>query len=506
MNLSRKIKNALISIYHKNRLDDIVKKLHSLGINIFSTGGTAKFIRGLGVPVTEIAELTNYPSILGGRVKTLHPKIFGGILARREEQNDLLQLGEYEIPPFDLVIVDLYPFQETIAKGGSEQEIIEKIDIGGISLIRAGAKNFRDVVIIPSRNDYEKIFSILENSKGETTLEERKYFASRAFQVSSSYDSAIRKYFSGNNEEIFIDYDNKTSLRYGENPHQQGYFYGNLNEIFGQLHGKELSYNNLVDVDSTLALIQEFQEPTFVIIKHTNPCGVASRKNLSEAWDSALESDPLSAFGGVIICNGKITKEVAEKINRLFFEILIAQDFENDAMEILKSKKNRILLQLKKNILPQTTFRSILNGVLVQNRDSKTVSEKNFQFVTEKKPSAEEISELIFANKVVKHVKSNAIVISKNKQIIGVGCGQTSRVDAVKQAIAKAKEKNFNLKGSVLASDAFFPFPDSVKIASAEGIRAIIQPGGSVKDKDVIASSNERKIAMVFTGFRHFKH
>ncbi len=503
-----RIRTALISVFSKDRIDEIARLLNNLGIKILSTGGTYDYLQKQGLDVTSVESVTGYPSIFGGRVKTLHPKVFGGILYRREDPGDLQELEKYGIPPGDLVVVDLYPFENTIATTKDEDEIIEKIDIGGISLIRAAAKNFRDVLIIPSAAHYNHLIEILQNNKGITSLEDRKYFAAQAFNVSSHYDTKIFEYF---NKEQNIPAFKKSiiqssSLRYGENPHQQALFYGNLDEVFNQLHGKAISYNNIVDIDAAVALIKEFSEPTFVLIKHTNACGVASRTNLKEAWCDALACDPISAFGGVIIANRPIDTTVAEEMNKLFFEILVASEYDEKALEILKSKKNRILLQKKSVDFSEVQFKSILNGALEQEKDLKTETEADFHLVSKKAPTDTEISDLIFANKIVKHQKSNTIVLVRGKQLIGSGTGQTSRVDALKQAIQKAHDFRFEMKGAVMASDAFFPFADSVEIACREGISAIVQPGGSIKDADSISYCDEHEMSMVFTGIRHFKH
>lgn len=503
-----RIRTALISVYSKDRIDEIARLLNDLGIKILSTGGTYDYLQKQGLDVTSVESVTGYPSIFGGRVKTLHPKVLGGILYRREDPNDLRELEKYEIPPVDLVVVDLYPFENTVAITKNEDEIIEKIDIGGISLIRAAAKNFRDVLIIPSAAQYNQLIELLKNKEGITSLEDRKYFSAQAFNVSSHYDTKIFEYF---NKKQNIPAFKKSiiqsfTLRYGENPHQQSLFYGNLEEVFTQLHGKIISYNNIVDIDAAIALINEFFEPTFVIIKHTNACGVASRTNLKDAWCDALACDPISAFGGVIIANRIIDAGVAEELNKLFFEILIASEYDEKALEILKSKKNRILLQKKSVDFSEVQFKSILNGALEQEKDLKTETEADFHLVSKKAPTDAETSDLIFANKIIKHQKSNAIVLVRGKQLIGSGTGQTSRVDALKQAIQKAHDFSFELKGAVMSSDAFFPFADSVEIACREGITAVVQPGGSIKDADSISFCDEHEMSMVFTGIRHFKH
>jgi phosphoribosylaminoimidazolecarboxamide formyltransferase/IMP cyclohydrolase len=508
MSGSKKIKNALISVYYKDNLEPVIHQLNALGVKIYSTGGTQEFIEKLGVAVTAVESLTSYPSILGGRVKTLHPKIFGGILSRRELQSDIAQLEEYEIPEIDLVIVDLYPFEETVASGAAEQAIIEKIDIGGISLIRAAAKNFKDVIIVPSKNEYTFLHdTILVEQKGESTLANRKSLAGKAFNVSSHYDTAIFNYFNGDESVAFKQsVQNAKVLRYGENPHQKGVFYGNLEEMFTQFSGKELSYNNLLDVDAAVSLISEFNETTFAILKHNNACGIASRNNLTEAWKAALAGDPTSAFGGVLITNKKVDLSAAEEINKLFFEVIIAPSYDEKAIELLKSKPNRIILQQKETKLPAKSFRTLLNGVIEQDKDNKTETSSEMKTVTKTSPSANELRDLAFANKIVKHTKSNTIVLAKDNQLLASGVGQTSRVDALKQAIAKAENFGFSLQGSVMASDAFFPFPDCVEIAHKAGIAAVIQPGGSIKDKDSIAYCDANGVSMVMTGTRHFKH
>ena len=505
----KKIKSALISVFHKDGLDDIVKKLHELGVTLYSTGGTQKFIESLNVPVQAVEDLTSYPSILGGRVKTLHPKVFGGILTRREQDSDIKEIEEYEIPEIDLVIVDLYPFEETVASGASEQDIIEKIDIGGISLIRAAAKNFKDVMIVPCKGMYEPLLNLLNEKNGMTSLGDRKCFASEAFNVSSHYDTAIFNYFSGGESPYFkADFQDSKTLRYGENPHQKGVFYGKLDELFDQLHGKELSYNNLLDVDAAVNLMGDFHndKSVFAILKHNNACGLAIRDDLKTAYMDALAGDPVSAFGGILITNKKIDVATAEEIHKLFCEILIAPDFEQEALEILKGKKNRILLKQKETGLPEAQYRTILNGVLWQDKDIVCDKQADFETKTKKNPLEQELSDMEFANILVKHTKSNAIVLAKNNQLLASGTGQTSRVDALKQAIHKAKSFNFDLNGAVMASDAFFPFPDCVEIAKGEGITAVIQPGGSVKDQLSIDYCDEQEMAMVFTGNRHFKH
>ena len=503
-----KIKNALVSVYYKDNLEPLIHALAANGVHFYSTGGTEKFIADLGYPVTAVEDLTGYPSILGGRVKTLHPKVFGGILSRRALAEDQAQLNEYQIPEFDLVIVDLYPFEETLQSGASEKEIIEKIDIGGISLIRAAAKNFNDVVIIASKDDYPVLNNMIEENSGSTDLADRKSFAQKAFHVSSHYDSSIFNYF--NQDEplpvLKISETKAQTLRYGENPHQDGTFYGNLDALFTKLNGKELSYNNLVDVDAALALIDEFNTPTFAILKHTNACGIASRNTLHEAWHAALACDPISAFGGVLICNGELNAETATAINDLFFEVLIAPSFSADALTVLQAKKNRILLQRNKVELPQKQVKTLLNGYIEQDKDLQIEGPEHMTCVTNKQATTAELADLYFANKVVKHTKSNTIVFAKNQTLLASGVGQTSRVDSLKQAIVKAEAFDFSLQGSVMASDAFFPFPDCVELAADAGITAVLQPGGSIKDQDSIEMANQKGICMVTTGIRHFKH
>ena len=503
----KRIKTALVSVFHKDGLDEIITTLHKEGVQLLSTGGTQEFIESLGVPCQRVEDLTGYPSILGGRVKTLHPKVFGGILGRRDNEGDQVQMVNYEIPEIDLVIVDLYPFEATVASGASHEAIIEKIDIGGISLIRAAAKNHKDVVIVASKDQYAALADILRNKGAQTTLEERVWFAKEAFGVSSLYDSAIFNYFDGENGSMFRKAINHPkSLRYGENPHQKGYFYGDFEAMFDQIHGKEISYNNLLDINAAVDLIDEFEDTTFAILKHNNACGLASRDTLLEAWTDALAGDPVSAFGGVLITNRAIDKATAEEINKIFFEVIIAPDYDVNALEILTQKKNRIILVRKETEMPRQQYRSVLNGVLVQDRDLKTETPEDCKPVTNKVATAEEIEDMLFANKIVKNSKSNAIVLAKNKQLCASGVGQTSRVDALKHAIEKAKGFGFDLQGAVMASDAFFPFPDCVEIAGNEGITAVIQPGGSVKDELSFQYCNEHGIAMVTTGFRHFKH
>lgn len=508
MSGSKTIKNALVSVFYKDHLEPVIQKLNELGVHLYSTGGTQEFIEKLNIPVTPVEELTSYPSILGGRVKTLHPKIFGGILSRRELQSDVDQLEEYAIPEIDLVIVDLYPFEQTVASGAAEQDIIEKIDIGGISLIRAAAKNFKDVVIVSSRNDYPSLLELLNTKSGKTDLDDRRRFAVRAFNTSSHYDSAIFNWFNSNGQETVFKQSIQESqvLRYGENPHQKGWFFGNLDGLFEKLNGKELSYNNLLDVDAAVNLIGDFTETTFAILKHNNACGIASRATVLEAWNDALAADPVSAFGGILITNAEVDKATAEEINKLFFEVIIAPSYAADALDVLKQKPNRIILIQKKAALPERTFRTLLNGVMMQDKDLSVEPASAMKPVTKSVPTASEYADLEFANKVVKHTKSNTIVLAKNGMLLASGTGQTSRVDALRQAIHKAKSFNFDLRGAVMASDAFFPFADCVQIADEAGIHAVVQPGGSIKDKDSVAYCDEHGMAMVFTGVRHFKH
>ena len=506
--MERKIKTALVSVFHKDNLLEIVQELVANDVLILSTGGTQKFLEEENIPVTAVEDLTLYPSILGGRVKTLHPKIFGGILTRRDNTSDINQIKEYQIPEIDLVIVDLYPFEETLASGASNQEIIEKIDIGGISLIRAAAKNYKDVLVVSSKKQYQSLLTLLKEKKATTSISDRKRFAAEAFNISSHYDTAIFNYF--NQEEEILAFKESVleakSLRYGENPHQKGYFYGKFDELFEQLHGKEISYNNLLDIDAAVNLIGDFEDTTFVVMKHNNACGLASRKDKVQAWKDALAGDPVSAFGGVIITNVEIDEAVAKEMNSLFMEVCIAPSYTPEALEILKSKKNRVLLVQKGTKMPNYTFRTALNGVLRQDKDLKIEVAEDLKVVTNQHPTAKEIEDLLFANKLVKHTKSNTIVLAKDNQLIASGTGQTSRIDALKQAITKAKSFGFDLKGAVMASDAFFPFADSVEIAHEAGITAVIQPGGSIRDKESIDFCNEHNMSMVFTGIRHFKH
>mgnify|MGYP001186278541 FL=1 len=503
----KKIKTALVSVYHKEGLEEIINKLHAEGVEFLSTGGTRQFIESLDIPCRAVEDLTSYPSILGGRVKTLHPKVFGGILCRRDEEQDLQQIEKYDIPEIDLVIVDLYPFEATVASKAEEADIIEKIDIGGISLIRAAAKNYKDVVIVASQSQYQPFLDMLMENGASTSLEERRWMAKEAFSVSSHYDSAIFNYFDDNQGTAFrCAYEDQKSLRYGENPHQKGFFYGKLEEMFDQIHGKEISYNNLLDINAAVDLIDEFDELTFAILKHNNACGLASRSTLLEAWKDALAGDPVSAFGGVLITNGVVDKKTAEAINEIFFEVIIAPDYDVDALEVLGQKKNRIILVRKETNLPVRQFRSLLNGVLVQEKDLKVETTDDLTVVTDKEPTQQEIEDLLFANKIVKNSKSNAIVLAKNGQLLASGVGQTSRVDALKQAIEKAQSFDFDLEGAVMASDAFFPFPDCVEIAHKVGVTAVIQPGGSIRDDLSFEYCNKNGLSMVTTGIRHFKH
>ncbi|WP_233884466.1 bifunctional phosphoribosylaminoimidazolecarboxamide formyltransferase/IMP cyclohydrolase [Tenacibaculum piscium] len=508
MNNTKTIKSALISVFHKDGLAPIVQKLNDLGVTIYSTGGTEKFIKELGINVVPVEEVTSYPSILGGRVKTLHPKVFGGILNRQDHEGDVAEMKEYNIPQLDLVIVDLYPFEKTVASGAPEQDIIEKVDIGGISLIRAAAKNFKDTIIVSSMEQYGDFLNLITETNGNTTISDRKKLAAKAFNVSSHYDTAIFNYF--NEDEVVYKASETTSktLRYGENPHQKGYFFGDLNAMFDKLHGKELSYNNLLDVDASINLMNEFkgEAPTFAILKHNNACGFAQRDTISQAYTDALAGDPTSAFGGVLISNTNIDKATAEEIHKLFCEVVIAPSFDDDALVILKGKKNRVILVQKEIALPTQTVRTALNGVLIQDKDMITDKLEDLSYPTNTKPSTAQLDDLLFASKLCKNTKSNTIILVKNKQLLAGGTGQTSRVDALTQAIAKAKSFNFDLNGAVMASDAFFPFPDCVEIAKNAGIQSVIQPGGSIKDQLSIDYCNNNNVSMVFTGTRHFKH
>ncbi|WP_153797676.1 bifunctional phosphoribosylaminoimidazolecarboxamide formyltransferase/IMP cyclohydrolase [Foetidibacter luteolus] len=510
--MQKKIQSALISVFYKDGLEPIVRELQRLDITIYTTGGTQKFIEDLGIPCVAVESLTSYPSILGGRVKTLHPSVFGGILGRRDVEQDVQEMKQYNIPEIDLVIVDLYPFEETLATTSEEKAIIEKIDIGGPSMIRAAAKNFKDLVVIAAKSEYASLTELLKAQNGETTIEQRKAYAAKAFETVAHYDVVIAQYFNPANALYFLEsVTNPKALRYGENPHQSGVFYGDLDKLFTQLNGKELSYNNLVDVDAAVQLINDFEAPaaaggnyTFAVIKHTNVCGIAARPTVKECWDAGLAGDPESAFGGVLISNGAIDKATAEAINEIFFEVLIAPSFDEDALAVLKSKKNRILLQLKQSPAPAEQYKSLLNGVLVQENDKGNYTE--WKETGGRETSASEKENLAFANIVCKHLKSNAIALVKDLQLVGKGCGQTSRIDSLRQSIEKAKQFNVDLHGAVLASDAFFPFDDCVKMAHAEGIEAFIQPGGSIRDKDSIAYCVENNLAMVITGQRHFRH
>ena len=508
MSTSKTIKSALISVFHKDGLAPIVQKLNELNVTIYSTGGTEKFIKELGINVIPVEDVTSYPSILGGRVKTLHPKVFGGILNRQNHEGDIAEMQEYNIPQIDLVIVDLYPFEKTVASGASEQDIVEKIDIGGISLIRASAKNFKDTFTVSSMEQYDAFLDILSKNNGETTIAQRKKFAAKSFNISSHYDTAIFNYF--NQDELVYKVSESTSktLRYGENPHQKGYFFGDLEAMFQKLHGKELSYNNLLDVDAAVNLMNEFigEAPTFAVLKHNNACGFAQRNSIKQAYLDALAGDPVSAFGGVLISNSEIDAETAEEIHKLFCEVVIAPSFSEEALTILKGKKNRVLLVQKTTDLPLQNVRTALNGLLVQDKDAKTDTVEDLTYVTNTKPTENELKDLLFASKICKHTKSNTIVFTKNNQLLASGTGQTSRVDALRQAIEKATSFGFDLKGAVMASDAFFPFPDCVEIAGKAGITSVIQPGGSIKDQLSIDYCNANNLSMVMTGTRHFKH
>ncbi|MDD2961323.1 MAG: bifunctional phosphoribosylaminoimidazolecarboxamide formyltransferase/IMP cyclohydrolase [Muribaculaceae bacterium] len=508
MNSSKKIKTALISVFHKDGLDKILKLLSNNGVTFLSTGGTQSFITSLGYECASVENLTGYPSILGGRVKTLHPKVFGGILNRRDNATDKEEIAKFEIPEIDLIIVDLYPFEETVASGASSADIIEKIDIGGISLIRAAAKNFNDVIIVASKAQYQPLYDCLEeNGNCSTTIEQRRWFAKEAFAVSSAYDSAIFSYFDQEQPSALrIAVSQAKQMRYGENPHQKGTFYGDFESMFEQIHGKEISYNNLLDIDAAVNLIADFNETTFAILKHNNACGLASRSTVVEAWKAALEGDPVSAYGGVLITNKEIDECAATEINKIFFEVVIAPSYSAQALEILEQKKNRIILIQKSNKVNPTQVRTILNGVLKQDRDLHIEKPEELKQVTTNAINPEQIEDLLFANKIVKHSKSNAIVLAKNKQLIASGIGQTSRVDALRQAIEKAHSFKFDLNGAVMASDAYFPFGDCVEIAHNAGVNAVIQPGGSVRDNESIDYCNANDMAMVFTGIRHFKH
>ncbi|MFN0728903.1 bifunctional phosphoribosylaminoimidazolecarboxamide formyltransferase/IMP cyclohydrolase [Polaribacter gochangensis] len=510
MTSTKTIKSALISVFHKDGLQPLVEKLNAQNVTIYSTGGTEKFIKDLGIPVIPVEDVTSYPSILGGRVKTLHPKVFGGILNRQNHDGDVSEMEAYQIPQLDLVIVDLYPFEKTVTSGASEEDIIEKIDIGGISLIRAAAKNFKDTVIISSMEQYNDFLSLISENNGSTSLSDRKKLAAKAFNISSHYDTAIFNYFNSNHEEAVLKISETSGqvLRYGENPHQKGFFFGDLEAMFDKLHGKELSYNNLLDVDAAVNLMAEFkgEAPTFAVLKHNNACGFAQRKTIKEAYIDALAGDPVSAFGGILIANTEIDLETAKEIHKLFCEVVIAPSFTDDALTILKGKKNRIILIQKEVDLPKTTIRTCLNGALVQDKDFKTDGLEDLSYATNNKPTKSQLEDLLFASKLCKNTKSNTIILVKDKQLLAGGTGQTSRVDALNQAIEKAKNFNFDLNNSVMASDAFFPFPDCVEIAGNAGITSVIQPGGSIKDQLSIDYCNNNNISMVLTGTRHFKH
>lgn len=514
MSDNKRIKTALVSVFYKDGLEEILSLLHQNGVAFLSTGGTRTFIEGLGYPCQAVEDLTGYPSILGGRVKTLHPKVFGGILNRRDNEGDRAQIAQYEIPEIDLVIVDLYPFSATVASGAPEADIIEKIDIGGISLIRGAAKNYKDVVIVASKAQYAPLAEMLKRNGAESSLEERRWFAGQAFAVSSGYDTDIFNYFASTPvespiapvEELRIAFDDSKAMRYGENPHQKGTFYGDFDAMFEQLHGKEISYNNLLDIDAAVSLISEFTDPTFAVLKHNNACGLATRSTIAEAWKDALAGDPVSAFGGVLITNGTVEADAAEEINKIFFEVIIAPAYTPEALEILKQKKNRIILVQKSPLATTRQFRSCLNGALVQDRDLKIETPEELKQVTAKAVSPAQVADLLFANKIVKNSKSNAIVLAKGGMLLASGVGQTSRVDALKQAIEKARSFGHDLNGAVMASDAFFPFPDCVEIAGEAGITAVIHPGGSIRDAESVAYCDAHDMAMVTTGFRHFKH
>ncbi len=504
----KNIKTALISVYHKDGLDEILSLLHNDGVKFLSTGGTQTFIESLGYPCDAVEDLTGYPSILGGRVKTLHPKVFGGILNRREHEGDKAQIAQYEIPEIDLVIVDLYPFVDTVASGASNADIIEKIDIGGISLIRAAAKNYNDVIIVASKGQYSPLAEMLRRNGAKSSLDERRWFAKEAFAVSSAYDSSIFNYFDldGGPSALRVAIDGAKTMRYGENPHQKGFFFGDFEKMFTQLHGKEISYNNLLDIDAAVTLISEFADPTFAVLKHNNACGVATRATILDAWKDALAGDPVSAFGGVLVTNGTIDEATAEEINKIFFEVVIAPAYTDDALKVLQQKKNRIILVQNEPLSTKMSFRSCLNGALGQERDLKIETPDELKCVTNRALIGEQITDLLFANKIVKNSKSNAIVLAKNGQLYASGVGQTSRVDALRQAIAKAQSFGFDLKGAVMASDAFFPFPDCVEIAYEAGIEAVVHPGGSIRDQESVDFCNAHDMAMAVTGFRHFKH
>ena len=506
---TRKIKSALISVFHKDGLDEIINLLDQYDVTIYSTGGTQKFIESHGVKVERVEDLTSYPSILDGRVKTLHPKVFGGILARRDEDH-LGQLAKYDMPEIDLVIVDLYPFEDTVKSTDDEEAIIEKVDIGGIALIRGAAKNFNDVVIVPSKNEYPMIQKILAEQNAESTLADRKELARRAFKVSSHYDTAIFNYFDRDSDDVSFKHSliDSQVLRYGENPHQQGIFFGELDTMFEKISGKELSFNNLVDVDAAVNVMSEFvdSDPTFAVLKHTNTCGIATRSTVVEAWHAALAGDPVSAFGGILISNTTVDLATAEEINKLFYEVVIAPEFDQDAINLLTKKKKRVLMKINRWHVNDKSFKSILNGVIQQDTDKSMESSDKMECVTDAQATPQQLSDLEFANKCVKHLKSNTIVLVKNNQLLGMGCGQTSRVDALRQAISKATAFGFDLEGCVMASDAFFPFPDCVEIAHDAGTAAVVQPGGSIKDNLSVDYCNSKGMPMLMTGIRHFKH
>lgn len=500
------IRSALISVYHKEGLEPLAAQLIQRNVTVYSTGGTAEYLKNLGATVVEVADITGYPSILGGRVKTLHPKVHGGILARRDEAGDKEELATYDIPEIDLVVVDLYPFEETVASGASEAAIIEKIDIGGIALIRGAAKNFKHVVCVPSQDYYQPLAEMLESQNGQTTLEQRKFFSGAGFKVSSHYDTHIHNYLAPDSDSLKVSMMSGKELRYGENPHQKGTFFGNLDDMLEQIHGKPISYNNLVDIEGALQLVDEFDEPFFAVIKHTNPCGCAVGTDLLDAWKKALAGDPVSAFGGILACNGVITEAIAEDMQKLFFEVLIAKDFTPGALDILRKKKNRILLKRKELALPTKIVRSTLHGFLVQDRDMTRITEADFDIKSSRQPDTQEAADIVFGDRVVKHLKSNGIAIVKNGQLIGSGIGQTSRIDAMNHAVSKAAHHGFELSGSVLASDAFFPFADSVELAHQHGIEVVVQPGGSVRDEETVNFCESHGMCLIFTGIRHFKH
>lgn len=503
----KRIRTALISVYDKTGIEPVIRALDNLSVKLISTGGTKNYISSLNIPVTAVEEITTYPSIFGGRVKTLHPKIFGGILYRRDNDDDVQESISYKIPGIDLVIVDLYPFESTVKSGAGEKDVIEKIDVGGISLIRAAAKNYSDVLIVSAQEQYSELLKLLKDKNGESSLGDRKHFAVFAFGITSHYDTAIYNYFSDGNPTAFKQSILKGQvLRYGENPHQQGFYFGNFDEMFEKISGREISYNNLLDIDAAVNLMRDFKEPSFGILKHNNACGFATRDSLFDAWIDALAGDPVSAFGGIIITNHEIDEKTAEEINKIFFEVIIAPLYQDKAIDILIQKKNRIILRIKEFEITGKHFRTVLNGVLVQQRDTKIENESDLTTMTHRKPTDSEVRDMLFANKIVKHSKSNTIVLAKNKQLIGSGVGQTSRVDALKQGIEKAISYKFDLAGAVMASDAFFPFSDCVEIAQNAGITAVIQPGGSIRDKDSIEFCDSNNMAMVFTGIRHFKH